>query len=107
MSDLLDEITEECPKTVTACHAEIKRLNAVIVAADKQIEDKDDEIAKLEDDLDEIEEAGTVVDQDREGAINAFLDECERVGPLRFDVPRNDRANRAIVALHDVVGRKP
>jgi hypothetical protein len=107
MSDLLEEITDEYPKTVTVCHAEIKRLNAVIVAADKQLEGKDDEIAELKDELDEIEEKGTVSDQDAASAINAFLDECERVGPLRFDVPQSDRTNRAIVGLHDVVGRKP
>lgn len=107
MSVLLDDLTEELPKTVTACHAEIKRLNATIISADKQLEEKDATIGELETELDEIEEKGTVAESDLEGVINQFLDECERTGPLRFDVPQTERANRAVVALHDAVGRKP
>lgn len=117
MSDVIDR--GSYPKTVTACHAEIKRLEDLLEAANEQIASKDEEIGKLEgqvDDLesdnaemkDELEEyrnaEGQVAEETAE-VINAFLDECERVGPLRYDVPQTDRAMRAIVALHDAVGR--
>lgn len=107
MSDLLDEAEIEFPKTVTACHAEIRRLSNLIAEVDKAIDCKDEEIDDLRSELDEIEEKGTVRDEETEQAIHAFLDEVERTGPLQFDVPRDERANRAIIALHDVVGRNP
>ena len=81
------------PDNVEACHDEIRRLSRAI--------------GKLESELEEIEEEGTVRDQDIEGAIHSFLDEVERTAPLRFQVPTTDRANRAIVGLHDAVGRRP
>ena len=106
MSDLLgEEISEiEYPKTLAACHAEIDRLARLIEDADKEIDRKDEEISDLENELDEIEE-DEPVRGDTEQAIHAFLDEVERVGPLRFDVPQTEQVNRAIVALHDIVGR--
>lgn len=108
MSDLLDGVVDEIefPKTVGACHAEILRLSNLIAEADKAIDAKDEEIDDLQEELDKIEEKGTVRDEGTALAIHAFLDEVERTGPLRFDVPQTDRANRAIVALHDVVGRR-
>lgn len=107
MSDLLDDIEIEFPKTVTACHAEIRRLSNLIAEADKVIDDKDGEIDDLQSELDEIEEKGIVRDEEIEQTIHAFLDEVERTGPHQFDVPQGERANRAIIALHDVVGRNP
>lgn len=107
MSDLLGEEIGgiEYPKTLAACHAELGRLARLIESADKEIDRKDEEISDLENELDEIEEKRTVRDEDAERAIHAFLDEVDRVGPLRFDVPCTDRVNRAIVALHNIVGR--
>lgn len=105
MSELLDDIDVDYPKTVTACHAEIKRLEGLLDSADKQIKAKDGVIDDLQEKVDELEEAES--EEAAEEAINRFLDECERTGPLRFDVPQTDRAQRAIVALHDVVGRQP
>lgn len=61
-------------------------------------DDLDDLNAKIE----ELEEAGDVT-----GAVDAFLDCCERVGPLRYVVPQSDRASQAIVALHDAIGATP
>jgi hypothetical protein len=119
MGELLDDADIQFPKTVTACHAEIRRLSELLESSDSILEKKDDEIADLEkqieakdqeigdiqSELDEVEEKGTVEDQYFDSAIHAFLDECERVGPLRYDVPQSDRAQRAIVRLHDLVGR--
>lgn len=108
MSDLLGDLDIEFPKTVSACHAEIRRLSELIADADKQLDAKDDTIDELQTEIDEIEDGKEDdCDQQTESAVNAFLDEIERTGPLRFDVPNTDRVNRAIVALHDLVGRKP
>ena len=106
MSDLLGDTEFEFPKTVGACHAEIRRLSNLIAEADKQIDAKDNEIDDLQEELEEIEEKGGVRDEETEHVIHTFLDEVERTGPLQFDVPQTDRVNRAIVALHDVVGRR-
>jgi hypothetical protein len=107
MNDIMGEITIQYPRTVTACHDELRRLRQIVIEAKDLLQTKEKKIEDLEQELDEIEEKGTVSDQDMEGAINAFLDECQRTGPLRFDVPHSDRANRAIVGLHGVVGRNP
>lgn len=106
MSDLLGEVDVEFPRSVTACHAEIRRLADLIGDADKQLDAKDTTIDELQEELDELEE-GESVDEETEGAIQAFLDEVVRTGPLRFDVPQTERVNRTIVKLHDVVGRRP
>lgn len=107
MSDLLGDLIIDFPKTVTNCHAEIRRLEGLLAAAGKQLEAKETTIDELQGKLDEIEEEGAAEENHTDEAINAFLDEVERVGPLRFDVPQTDRANRSIVALHDIVGRRP
>jgi hypothetical protein len=80
---------EQMPKTVTACHAEIIRLQATI-------SDLEGEKEKL------MLELGSA---DIFGAVERLLDECERVGPLRYDLVQSDRASAAIVALHDLCGR--
>jgi predicted nucleic acid-binding Zn-ribbon protein len=107
MSETIDDLEVEFPKTVTACHAEIARLDGKIAELQEKnselaskLNTASDRLAEIEND-DEEEELGV------SGAINAFLDECERTGPLRYDVPQTDRAMRAIVALHDAVGRNP
>jgi hypothetical protein len=105
MSDLLEDIEVDYPKTVTVCHAEISRLTGLLSKYDAVVDRKDAEIAELVDKIEDLEE--NYQDVDVAIVINRFLDECERVGPLRFDVPQSDRANRAIVALHDAVGRQP
>jgi len=39
-------------------------------------------------------------------AVNRFCDEVERpVGSMKYTVPDNDRVNRAIIGLHDAIGR--
>lgn len=105
MSFLSEDIEAEYPKTVTVCHAEISRLEKLLVEADKQLDAKDQEINNLEDKIDDLKEHHNDIDIDE--VVIRFLDEVQRVGPLRFDVPQSDRANRAIVALHDAVGRNP
>lgn len=105
MSELFGDLVIAYPKTVTACHKEIARLEKLVSDADRIIEVKDKEIDDLQDKVDDLEEGEE--GSDPEDAINRFLDECERTGPLRFDVPQSDSVNRAIVALHDVVGRQP
>lgn len=40
-------------------------------------------------------------------AVNEFIDEIQRpVGSLKFIVPQSDSVNRALLGLHDAVGRK-
>lgn len=106
-SDTIDDLEVEFPKTVTACHAEITRLDKKIAVMQATIDRLDKEVDEKQARLDDIEEDDERVESDATGAINAFLDMCERTGPLRFDVPQTDRANRAIIALHDAVGRNP
>lgn len=116
---------ERFPRTVSACHAEIIRLRVSLENA--QESSGADRIAELEAERDELEakleaaeEEGTSlqaeVDRlekhiesfpDATEDINALLDECVRFGPLRYDVPQTPRAMRAIVNLHDCVGRQP
>jgi predicted nuclease with TOPRIM domain len=76
---------DELKETLTQSQAEVETLEARIEELEGRIEERADPVE----------------------AIDAFLDECERTGPLRFDVPQSDRANRAIVRLHDAVGRQP
>jgi Fe-S-cluster formation regulator IscX/YfhJ len=107
MSYLLDESDVEYPKTVTRCHEEISRLQKLLVDADSHLDKKEARIEELQGEIIELEDTGDDVEDHAEEAIHAFLDECERVAPLKFDVPQSERANRAIVRLHDAVGRKP
>lgn len=118
MSELFEDLIVSYPKTVTACHREIERLERMVAEADKALIAKDaelDEKSQRIDDLeaevsdleDEARERQNELDATSDSAINSFLDECERTGPLRFDVPQTDRVNRAIIALHDAVGRQP
>lgn len=119
---------ERLPNTVTACHAEIRKLREAVgvdagsaeeisalgetvSALESERDELKDEleaakktVSELEERVDELEEDDR---PDAEDAINCFLDECERIGPLRYDVPQSDRAVRAIVRLHDAVGRQP
>lgn len=102
----------ELPKTVTASHAEIERLAELLATATSELDTKDstidelrEKIIDLENDIEEHKEDKLIVASDTSGAIHAFLDECERTGPLRYDVPQTERAMRTIVELHDVVGR--
>ena len=64
-----------------------------------------DEVSSVEDRLEEVEEFVAAKDLDIFGAVERLLDECERVGPLRYDLVQSDRASAAIVELHDIVGR--
>jgi predicted nucleic acid-binding Zn-ribbon protein len=107
MSDLLGDIEVSFPKTVTACHAEIKRLQDLVQEADEQLTSKEERIDELEREVDDLEDDDDDYTVDTIEAINALLDECERTGPLRYDVPQTDRVNRAIVKLHEVTGRNP
>jgi predicted nuclease with TOPRIM domain len=112
---------ERLPNTVTKCHAEIVKLRALagdpdanaeriveleaeLSEAREELEETEKENAELEARVEELEKNEHL---DAVVAIDKFLDECERVGPLRYDVPQTDRAMRAIIGLHDSVGRTP
>jgi predicted nuclease with TOPRIM domain len=108
---------ERLPNTVTKCHALIRSLQ---VAAGEGASERISALEAERDELKELLEATKKEaeelearveelekDPDAISAIEAFLDECERVGPLRYDVPQSDHSNRAIVQLHDAVGRQP
>ena len=107
MSETIDDLEVEFPKTVTACHAEITRLDSKITKMQATIDRLENEVEDKQTRLDEIDQEETQIEALATEAINALLDEVVRVGVLRFDVPQTDRANRAIVALHDAVGRHP
>lgn len=107
MSDLLGDVEVAFPKTVTACHNEISRLQGLVNEADKQLTKKEERIDELEGEIDDLEDGDKEDTDDTVDAIHALLDECERTGPLRYDVPQTDRVNRAIVKLHEVTGRNP
>lgn len=110
---------ERLPNTVTACHDEIRKLREAmsedtaeqLSALESERDELKDRVEGLEKEVSELEaRVEELEDEDRPDATDAierFLDECERVGPLRYDVPQSDRAMRAIVVLHDVVGRNP
>lgn len=126
MDALLGELANLYPNTVTKCHVviarleqelrdgslnaaarrkldlEIKILSEQVSDHERTIETLGGQITDLEKQIEEYEEnyRGDTAD-----AVQAFLDECERVGPLRYDVPQTPRAMQAIVHLHDVVGR--
>jgi predicted nuclease with TOPRIM domain len=112
---------ERLPNTVTKCHDEIKRLRAAVVDPDgeaEQISALESERDELKDTVAELEAEKTALElrvkelEDAEKpdaieAIDAFLNECERIGPLKYDVPQSDRTFRAIIGLHDAAGRTP
>jgi len=106
---------ERLPNTVTACHVMIRKLqeSAGDDGATAERDELKEKVEELEDECkslqSEVERLEKYIEQspDATDDINALLDECVRVGPLRFDVPQSDRAQRAIVALHDCVGRQP
>lgn len=106
------ETLERLPNTVTKCHAEIKKLREIAGAdsADRivELEAERDELKAENDALEaRIEELEENEHPDVVEAVDRFLDECERVGPMRYDVPQSDHAMRAIVGLHDAIGRAP
>lgn len=115
------ETLERLPNTVTKCHAEIRKLRTLagdpdasaarVVELEAELEETKERLAASEKEAEELEAKVKEFEEnehpDAVVAIDRFLDECERVGPMRFDVPQSDRANRAIVELHDAVGRHP
>lgn len=115
MSETIDDLEVEYPKTVTACHAEIDRLAGKINSLDSKNSDLAGKLytaeerfeERFEERLVEIEGEGAATELGAVEAINRFLDECVRVAPLKYDVPQTDRAMQTIVALHDAVGRNP
>jgi chromosome segregation ATPase len=102
---LKDELSAACAESAGSA-ATMKELEA-------ERDDLNGELEALRRDKDEaderIEELEKIVEgrADPIAAIDVFLDECERTGPMRFDVPQSERTNRAIVRLHDAVGRQP
>lgn len=110
---------ERLPNTVTKCHSVIRALQegagdggaARILELEAERDELKERLADTENENDELEARVKELEEnerpDAVTAIDAFLDECERTGPLRFDVPQSDRVNRAIVGLHDAVGRQP
>lgn len=72
-----------------------------------------DEIERLENSLEDCTVRCSGLEDEAEGtrgkiadAVNQFCDEVERpVGSMTYIVPANDRVNRAIIGLHDAIGR--
>lgn len=95
----------QLPKTVTACQAEIIRLQTTISSLKDEKAQLMHDLLLAEDKLEELGESVAAKDLDIFGAVERLLDECERVGPLRYGLVQSDRASAAIVELHDIVGR--
>lgn len=93
----LSDLAGRIKSVVAGLEAERDRLK-------RQLRETESENEKLEAKISDLEEKQ---DPDLSSAIDAFLDECERTGARRFSVPQSDRANQAIVALHNAVGRNP
>lgn len=78
--------------------ATIKELQAKIDALTAELSDAEDRIEELEDEKD----SGELRD-----AIDRLLDEVERpTGSLAAVLPSSPAASRALIALHDVIGRR-
>lgn len=110
------EVAERLPNTVTKCHQEIRRLREAatdpdMIALIAERDELKDRVEAAEKEVSELEERVEALEDDAhpdmEDAIHVFLDECERVGPLQYDVPQSDGTFRAIIRLHDAVGRHP
>lgn len=98
---------ERLPNTVSACHAEIRRLQAQDPDKTADLKQK---IASLERDngrlLQKIEHLEDENNPDAVDAINHFLDQVERpVGKLTFDVLHGPATDRAILGLYSAAGR--
>lgn len=110
---------ERLPNTVTKCHSMIRTLQdaaganaaARILELEAERDELKDRLKSSEDENEELQARVKELEENEHPdaicAIDRFLDECERTGPQRFDVPQSDRVNRAIVNLHDAVGRQP
>lgn len=99
------------PDGVDECHKEILRLKSVIFSTREIVSERDDQIDSLQREVDEAQEesdkAQAIADEEAISAINDLLDDCERVGPLRYAVPATSRTERALVKLHDIARRAP
>jgi len=106
MTDVL-----EMPTTIKACHNEIGKLRAQLADARDDLADKERENSRLQSELDDMEEESREAENEADDrlvdVVHQFLDECERVGVLRYRVPESDRANSAIIGLHEMAGRNP
>ena len=113
---------ERLPKTVSACRAEIARLQHEaegLVSESERITELENERDELKDQLKEaeaeneklearVEELEEAENPDAVDAINKFLDQVERpVGQYKFDVIHGPAADRAIVGLFEAAGRQP
>lgn len=102
---------ERLPNTVTACHAEIRKLREARGGGTRTVE-LEGEVAALrlanealEKRIEELEENEN---PDAIAAIDNFLFEVQRpVGQFKFDVLHGPAADRAIVGLYGAVGRQP
>lgn len=101
------DLKMDIPKTLTAYQSEIMRLLKRTATLEAENQALANNLRRAERKLEEIEDEQDARDTGAVAAINQFLDECERIGPLRFDVPQSNRAQSAIIHLHDVVGRQP
>jgi septal ring factor EnvC (AmiA/AmiB activator) len=121
-SQLAAPIVVDNSEQIAALKADIGELTADLEAAETEKAALEASVKELEAERDELKERLEATEKEKEEAderieenehpnailaIDDFLGECERIGPMRFDVPQSDRVNRAIVALHDVVGRNP
>lgn len=72
--------------------------------AEREIEMLESEVDDLSAQVDDLEDEANET-KVRE-AVDRFCDEVERpVGTMNYTVPDNDRVNRAIIGLHDAIGR--
>lgn len=83
--------------SLKSCQEELEEA----LASATSWEEKFDEADKRADDLEENFKGDTA------DAVHAFLDEVERpVGGFEFTVPATPAASRAILKLHDAIGRR-
>lgn len=110
-SDTFREFVIFYHETVEACHDTIKALADELMAVRSRAESEIEMAADLQREVDDLEaelaDSKAEADDHAIASINDLLDECERVGVLRYTVPQTDRASRAIVALHNIAGRNP
>lgn len=94
--DKLQELHDEAMKAVEGTPA-LEPVKECLLAYSSALRDAADEIEAFEEESEDSRE--------RE-AIDAFCNVVERpVGKLTFTVPQTNEANRAILGLHDAIGR--
>lgn len=84
---------------------ELDSANDEISSLDKDVTRAEEHLASAEEKIEELEEEATIPD-DISVAVHAFLDEIHRpVGTRDFTIPKSPAVDRAIIGLHDAIGR--